>query len=115
MRRCGEWCEEDAIVKIMSAANRGDPFPEIRISEHDFSCLLICRRNKLADMRVVWVRNCYIDAKCGLLKRSALSGTWYFPTYVVFFNGNLDTDTKYSTNRTVQQMVLLLGICIEYF
>ena len=31
------------------------------------------------------------------------------------FHGNLDTDTKYSANRTVQQMALLLGICIEYF
>ena len=34
---------------------------------------------------------------------------------MVFFHWNLDTDTKYSANRTVQQMVLLLGICIWYF
>ena len=50
-----------------------------------------------------------------LLKRPAPSGTWHFPTRVVFFHGNLDTDTKYSANCTVRQMVLLLGICIGYF
>ena len=32
-----------------------------------------------------------------------------------FFHWNLDTNTKYSANRTVQQMVLLLGISIGYF
>ena len=80
------------------------------------TCLLAdtCTRYKVANTRIVWVPNCYIDPKNALLKRPAPSGTWYFPTHVVFFHGNLDTNTKYSANRTVQQMVLLLGICIEY-
>ena len=69
----------------------------------------------LANTRFVWVKINNIYPKNTLQCRSALSGTCYFPTHVVFFHGNLDTNTKYSANRTVQQMVLLLGICIECF
>ena len=69
-----------------------------------------------ANTRFVWVRNSNIDPKNARSSNcQLLSGTWYFPKHVVFFHGNLDTNTKYSANRTVQQMVLLLGICIGYF
>jgi hypothetical protein len=46
-----------------------------------------------------------------------VSPKWHlvFSKQVVFFHGNLDTDTKYNANRTVRQIVLLLGICIRYF
>ena len=89
--------------------------PEIRISDLNIILSSLRASYMFANTRFVWVKINNIGVMNTPLKRSVLSDIWYFPTQVVFFHGNLDTDTKCSANRTVQQMVLLLGICIRYF
>ena len=48
--------------------------------------------------------------------RVTASPKWHLAFSIAsgIFHWNIDTNTKYSANRTVQQMVLLLGICIRY-
>ena len=69
-----------------------------------------------SNTRFVWVE--INNTKPRNYGRVTASPKWYlaFSFASGIFHWNLDANTKYSANRTVQQMmVLLLGICIWYF
>ena len=70
----GEWCEEDAIVKIMSSTSTDAlRLPEIRIS--DLNILSSLRASYMfANTRFVWVKINNIGVMNTLLKRSTRSG-----------------------------------------